>query len=124
MSNDIKHNIKQQSTWKRGLYILLFAFLYGIADVILFAVVLFQFFHKLFTGDTNDRLQQLGQSIGTYIYQIIQYLTFNSDYHPYPLGEWPQGEPEIEVVKKAKTVKTAVKKARKKVAKKTDVEED
>lgn len=94
MSNDIKQNVKQSSTWKRGLYMLLFSFFYSVSEVILFAVVIFQFFLKLFTGETNQRLLKLGQSIGTYIYQIIQFLNFNTDYHPYPFGAWPRGEPK------------------------------
>lgn len=94
MSNDIKENITQPSTWKRGLYIILFAIFYSIAELILFAVVVFQFLLKLFTANTNDRLLKLGQSIATYIYQIIQYISFNSDYQPYPFGAWPKGEPK------------------------------
>ncbi|NOQ69113.1 MAG: DUF4389 domain-containing protein [Gammaproteobacteria bacterium] len=93
MSNEIKENLKQQSTWIRGLYMLMFALFYSIAEIVLFAVVLVQFFLKLFTGQTNPRLLMLGQSIATYIYQIIQFLTFNSDYQPYPFGPWPKGEP-------------------------------
>ncbi len=91
--NDVKENIKQQSTWVRGLYMLMFALFYGVAEVVLLAVVVFQFLHKLFTGDTHPRLLKLGQSIATYIYQIVQYLSFNSDYEVYPFGAWPKGEP-------------------------------
>ena len=101
MSNDIKDNIKQQSTWIRGLYMVLFSIFYTIADFVLFAVVVFQFILKLFTGDTNDRLRKLGLSISTYIYEILQFLTFNSEQHPYPFGTWPKGdsratEPKVE----------------------------
>lgn len=95
MSNEITENLKQQSTWMRGLYMLLFALFYSIAEVVLFAVVVFQFLLKLFTGDTNERLLKLGQSIATYIYQVIRFLSFNSDYHPYPFGAWPKGQPKI-----------------------------
>ncbi|MCH7880676.1 MAG: DUF4389 domain-containing protein [Proteobacteria bacterium] len=94
MSNNIKDNIKKKSTWIRGLYMLLFSFLYTIAVGVLFAMVLFQFILKLLTGDTNERLRKLGQGIGTYIYQIIQFLSFNSEVHPYPFGAWPKGEPK------------------------------
>ncbi len=93
MNNDIKENVKQKSIWMRGLYMLMFALFYSIAEVVLFAVVIVQFFFQLFTGKTNPRLLKLGQEIATYIYQIIQFLTFNSDYHSYPLGAWPKGEP-------------------------------
>ena len=93
MSNEIKENLKQQSTWLRALYMLMFTLFYGIAEAVLFAVVIFQFLFMLFTRQTNSRLLKLGQAIATYIYQVIQYLTFNSDYQAYPFGTWPKGEP-------------------------------
>ena len=93
MNNDIKENLKQQSTWIRGLYMLMFALFYGIAEVVLFAVVIFQFILKLLTAKNNPRLLKLGQNLATYVYQIIQFLTFNSEYQPYPFGAWPKGEP-------------------------------
>jgi hypothetical protein len=92
MSKEIKENLTQQSTWMRGLYMLMFALFYNVAEIVLFAVVVVQFFFKLFTGQTNPRLLQLGQSIASYIYQIMQFLTFNSDYQSYPFGPWPKGE--------------------------------
>ena len=93
MSNDVKDNLKSQSTWMRGLYILIYAVFYTIAEIVLFAIIVFQFLLKLFTGETNERLRKLGQGLSTYIYQILQYMNFNSDYQPYPFGAWPKGEP-------------------------------
>src|SRR5210317_546120 len=90
MSNDLKQNMKNQNTWIRGLYMLLFYFLAGVAVLVLLAVVIFQFVHKLITGKTNERLLKLGRELGSYVHQIIQFMTFNSDYHPYPLGAWPK----------------------------------
>ena len=93
MSSEVKENIKQQSTWMRGLYMFLFAIFYSVAEIVMFAIAIFQFLFKLFTGDTNPRLLKLGQTLATYMYQIIQYLTFNSNYRVYPFGAWPKGEP-------------------------------
>ncbi|MDH3634600.1 MAG: DUF4389 domain-containing protein [Gammaproteobacteria bacterium] len=94
MSNDVKENLKSQATWKRGLYMLLYAIFYTLAEIILVAVIIFQFLSKLFTGETNERLRKLGQGLSTYIYQILQYMNFNSEYQPYPFGAWPKGEPK------------------------------
>ena len=94
MSSELKENLSQQSTWMRGLYMLLFALFYSIAELVFFAVVLFQFLLNLFTGNSNPRLLKLGQGIATYVYQIMQYLSYNSDYQPYPFGAWPNGEPK------------------------------
>jgi uncharacterized membrane protein len=93
MSNEIKKNLKQQAIWLRGLYMLMFSLCYSIAEFVLIAVVVLQFLLNLFTGNSNPRLLELGQSLSTYIYQIIQFLTFNSDYQPYPFAEWPNGKP-------------------------------
>ena len=94
MSNDVKENLKSQSTWIRGLYVLIYAIFYTIAEIVLFAIIVFQFLLKLFTAETNERLRKLGQGLSTYIYQILQYMNFNSDYQPYPFEAWPKGEPK------------------------------
>jgi hypothetical protein len=94
MSNELKAHLKERKTWLRGLYMLLFAVFYSVAEIVITVIVLFQFLLALFTGRTNERLLKLGQSLGTYIYQILQFLTFNSDYHPYPFGAWPKGAPK------------------------------
>ena len=94
MTQDIGQNVKNKSTWKRGLYMLLFSILSRIAEVVLFGVVFLQFLLKVLTGETNQRLSKLGQGISTYLYQIFQFLSFNSEYYPYPFGAWPKGAPK------------------------------
>lgn len=93
MNNEVKDNLKSQSTWIRGLYMLLYIVFSRVAELVLGLVILFQFLLKLFTGETNERLLKLGQGISTYVYQVFQFLSFNSEYHPYPFGAWPKGEP-------------------------------
>lgn len=102
MNDDIKQNIRERKTWLRGLYMLLFLVCNSVAKVILYAVIAFQFVLTLLSGKTNERLLKLGQSLSTYTYQILAFLTFNSDQHPYPLGAWPKGEPVVK--KKAKNI--------------------
>ena len=92
MNDDIKKHIKEQSTWVRGVYMLMFALFYSIAEFVLFGIVIVQFLLVLFTGSNNQKLLILGQSIATYIYQIVQFLTFNSEYQAFPFGEWPKGK--------------------------------
>jgi hypothetical protein len=101
MSSEVKQNLKSQSTWMRGLYMLIFAVFYSIAEIVLFAVIIFQFLLKLFTAETNERLLKLSQGISTYIYQILQFLSFNSEYQPYPFGAWPKGEPKTAKLEKS-----------------------
>jgi hypothetical protein len=46
----------------------------------------------LFTGATNARLREFGQSLAVFIYQIVLFVTFNSDERPFPFGPWPASE--------------------------------
>ena len=108
MGDELKAHLKERKTWLRGLYMLLFAIFYGIAEIVITAVVLFQFLLVLFTGRTNERLLKLGQSLGTYVYQILQFLTFNSDYHPYPFGAWPKGAPKESAKRNKSAIETEV----------------
>lgn len=91
MDEELKKHIREPKTWLRGLYILMFLVFYSVAKIIIFAIVLFQFVLTVITGKTNERLVKLGLSLSTYSYQILTFLTFNTDYHPYPFGEWPSG---------------------------------
>lgn len=101
----IKENLKNKSNWMRGLYILLFAILYSIAEIVLWAIVLFQFGSQLITARPNNRLLGFSRGLNAYIYQIIQFISYRSEEKPYPFADWPaeglEGEEEyaeVEVV--------------------------
>ena len=87
--SDLKSHLKRRSTWVRGLYMLLFALFYSLAEIVLVAVAVFQFGATLLTGRRNQRLLDFGAQLGRYMYQILQYVTFNSDDRPYPFDSWP-----------------------------------
>jgi len=93
MEQTLKENLSKDSTWMRALYMILFAILYSVAEIVITVVVVFQFFAVLITGKNNSRLLKLGQSLSTWVYQVMLYLTFNSEYQPYPFGAWPRGAP-------------------------------
>jgi hypothetical protein len=93
MSDEIKKHISDVNIWKRALFMLLFAILFGLAKVVTWAVVIFQFLIVLFTGSKNKRLLEFGQKLTTYIYQIVLFQTFNTESHPFPFGDWPDGPP-------------------------------
>ena len=84
-----KENVKTKETWIRGVYILIFVFAYSVAEIVMGAVVLLQFLSVLFTSEKNEKLLLLGQDVSYYIYQVMRYLTFNSDDKPFPFSDWP-----------------------------------
>lgn len=91
---DVEDNIKSKSTWMRLLYIVIFCILYGVSRLVVLVVVALQFFWLLFTGQINERLSAAGQSLATYTYQLVRYLTFNTDERPFPFDDdWPSTRP-------------------------------
>lgn len=86
---ELKKNVSQHNTWLRGLYMILFALIYSVAEVVVAAVAIFQFLLVLVTGHPNERLREFGQGLSVYIYQIWRFLTFNSESLPFPFDRWP-----------------------------------
>ena len=90
MNPELKQRLTAGATWMRGVYILIFSIIFSVTEVVLGAVVVFQFLATLFTGATNARLQAFGLSLAAFIYQIVAFITFNSDKKPFPFGPWPE----------------------------------
>ncbi len=90
---DLKTNVARGATWLRGLFMLLFAVIFNIAEIMLGAIVVFQFLNVLVTAKPMPRLVGFGDSLGRFIYQIVRYLTFDTDDRPYPFADWPGAAP-------------------------------
>jgi hypothetical protein len=89
-SSTLEQNVKSKATWLRLFFMLILVFLYFISRIVLSAVVVVQFFWLLFNGTINESLRALGQSLAAYTYQIIRYLTFNTNVRPCPFDSpWP-----------------------------------
>jgi hypothetical protein len=86
-------SLMAQSTWLRGFFMLLFAVAYGIAELLLLVTAVFQFLCLLVTGKTVERLVIFGENLGRYFYQVVRYLTFNTEERPFPFSDWPGAAP-------------------------------
>ena len=85
MNDELNETVTEKSTWIRGLYMLLFAVIYSIAELMVILVALFQFIATLFTGKPMERVLDFGDDLSIYVYEILQYVTFNSDEKPFSL---------------------------------------
>ncbi len=92
-SREFRGAITARSTWLRGFFMLLFAVAYGVAEILLLVTVVFQFLCLLVTGKTVERLLIFGDNLSRYFYQIIRYLTFNTEERPFPFSDWPGAAP-------------------------------
>ncbi len=93
MDENTKSSLRTRSTWLRLVYMILFVIIFNVAEIVVTMVVVLQFLSKLFTGRVNARLQGLGQSLGSYLSQIVCFLTFQTEDMPYPFAHWPSGAP-------------------------------
>jgi hypothetical protein len=90
MNDEAGSDSDGRAIWKRALFMLLFAVIYSIAEIVVLLVVVFQFLCVLITGDRNPRVLELGQSLSTFVYEILRFVTFNSERMPFPFDVWPK----------------------------------
>jgi hypothetical protein len=113
MDEKIKATLTNMDTWKRGLFMVLFAIISGVAKLVVTLVAVFQFITLLFKGQTNQSLLPFGQNLSTYLYQITLFLTFKTNEMPFPFLTFPEGspdsQPEPEAKNKMGTPETATK---------------
>lgn len=78
----------------RGLYMLLMALAYQLSGTVICCVTVIQFVVALLSGTPNVNLIVFGRSLGTYLKQIVDFLTFASEVVPFPFSPWPCGDTE------------------------------
>jgi len=93
MNQKTTDNLKEESTWLRLVFIILYAILLNITEFVIAVVVVIQFLSKLFTGKVVHKGTVFGQNLSTYMYEIIRFLTFKTDEMPWPINPWPNGPP-------------------------------
>jgi len=92
MNDEVLDHVKDRNVWMRVLFMLLYAAVYYVAVIVLSAVIIAQFLFVVVTGRKNGRLLGLGAQLSAFIYQIITYLTYNTDERPYPFRDWPEAQ--------------------------------
>lgn len=133
--DELVENLKESSVWIRILFMLAFGVvLYFVLAPVIFVIMLAQALFVLLTGQSNDNLRQFSSNLGKYIFETLNFLTYNSDDKPFPFSDFPStaeedgekdGKDEKKVVpkKKSPAKKKAAKRApRKKTAKKAAAE--
>ena len=91
----LKDNVSRRSIWIRLVFMIVLGIAYGVAEIVAFAVVVFQFLSSLFTGRHNERLARFGRNLGRYFQQITLFMTFATEEKPFPFGQWPDEPHEV-----------------------------
>lgn len=90
MNADIKENVKNVDVWIRGLFIIIFGVILYFVFGIIWLLVVFQFLTKVFTGELNLQLTNFSKSLTRFAFQILNYITFQSEERPFPFSPWPE----------------------------------
>lgn len=73
---------------------LLYAFGYGLIAWlvihILFALAVVQFVLLAMNGRTNDEVKSFALALLQYVWELIAFITFVRDEHPFPVGPFPK----------------------------------
>jgi hypothetical protein len=88
----VKENAKNVDTWLRGLFIIIFGVIFYVLYFVIWVLVVFQFLTKVVTGELNKNLGQLSESLTSFAFQILLYITFQSEERPFPFSPWPKNE--------------------------------
>jgi len=73
----------------RVVYMLLFAVVFWALCWILLATTVLQLIVRLLNGRANSELTRFGASLGRYARQVIEFLTFVTEFAPFPFAPWP-----------------------------------
>lgn len=76
----------------KALYLVLFYFVGYVVWVLTVIISIFQFFYELFMDSPNKNILDFGKNLNAYMYQIVRFISFNSEEKPYPFSPWPHSD--------------------------------
>ena len=78
-----------RNIWIRSLFMLLLGVAFQVCGTVLCIMTVTQFVIVLVNHTPNIRLIAFGRSMGSYLRQIVHFLTFATEEIPFPFSEWP-----------------------------------
>ena len=89
--DDLKNKLLNPKHWVRlALMLLMYVILSLLIKAVLFIVLFVQWILVMLNGEPNARLLHFTKGMNVYAYQIMEFITFNSDTRPFPLSDWPE----------------------------------
>ena len=82
--------LRKMSSMIKILYLILFYLIYRITDLVLLGVMLIQIGLNVFSGEPSESIKKFGKSLGIYLQQISEFLSYASEEKPFPFSDWPE----------------------------------
>lgn len=88
--------LQKIETWKRIVFMLIYALIDGLVRLVLWLVIFLQVGSVLLTGSVNPNLLGFGKGLSAYHYHILLFLTFATEQLPFPFADWnASSNPEL-----------------------------
>ena len=81
----------KRSIWVRAVLMIFMAIAFHISGTLLALGAIIQFVLALLSDKPNTRLIAFGQSLGRYLGQLADFVTFGTEEVPFPFNDWPSG---------------------------------
>lgn len=89
MTNTPSTTNGKRSIWLRGVLMILMAIAFHISGTLLALGAIIQFLLTLLSVGPNARLIAFGQSLGLYLGQLADFVSFGTEEVPFPFNDWP-----------------------------------
>ena len=92
VAEEVKTNKKSDRNseiFSRIFYTILFLLVGWITLWVFCFVVLIQFGFLLITGQVNTNLKGFNKEVGLFLFDLIKYLSFQTNEKPFPFRDWP-----------------------------------
>lgn len=74
----------------RALLTILYLIIIRLISTVLFVIAITQYIYSWLTGEPNEKILYFTESLAVYSKQLVEYVGFNTDERPWPVGEWPE----------------------------------
>jgi len=88
--DNIVERLLSTEFWLHLVYMLVFFLVISVASYVVVFVVIAQFFWVLVTGEKNPKILKFSKSLSTFIYEIVLFLSQNTNEKPFPFKDWPE----------------------------------
>ena len=93
--DDLVENVRELSGWVRVLFVIFFiVVLHLVIGPLIVLLALAQGLFRIFNAKANENLAGFGALLVTYVAQILNFVTFNSETRPFPFSDFPGGQVE------------------------------
>lgn len=86
----MKENEPKDHAILRVLYVIAFYIVYGLSELLVLCLAIAQTLLSLIGSGPSDTLVRFGGSLGIYVKQIVEYVSYASERKPFPFEDWPE----------------------------------